>query len=222
MKNLCKITLCFSLFLLLVGCGCIHDRFCEYRGSCNRPPLMVPPCMHPGRLGDDLIIPNACECTEVVPLLPPESMALEIVQGKISKKTLKVRERDSRITRITWIKNRCGASALMTNKALYGTWNHLERALKQLAPLYRIRHADEALATFYIYDLAATRGRLCAATPLYQIRLVEFENGTMISVVSNEEEVILPEDIIHRILGDLYQALESTKEGLSLKQWLFN
>lgn len=222
MKNLYKITLSLSLCLMLVGCSCIHDRSCEYRGSCNRSPLIVPPCIHPGCLGDDLIIPNSCECREAVVLLPPESMALQIAQGKISKKTLKTCERNTRLTRITWIKNRCGAPALMTNKALDGTWNHLERALKQLSPLYHIRSADEALGTFYIYDLAATRGKLCAATPLYQLRLVELENGTMISVVSNEEEIVLPEDVIHRILSDMYQGLELTKEGLSLKQWLFS
>lgn len=222
MKNISNIVMCIGVALLLVGCGGIPNRFSEYQNSCNRPPLAVPPCIHPEPFGDDLTIPNACECSTRPALLPPESLALQVAEGKLSKKALKQYERNTKLTCVTRTHNRYGMPALKTNKALGGTWNNVERALKQLSPLYRIQHRNEALGTFYIYDLSVTKGKVCATTPIYQLRLTELENGTMISLTADQPGVILPENVVHRVLSELAQALETTREGLSLKQWLFD
>lgn len=216
-----KIAVLFVLALPLAGCGFIHDRSCEYQSSPCLSPLKVPPGLHPCQIGDDLTIPNLQRAYARASLLPPDSLALQIAEGKISKKELKKRECESRMTQITWAQNKWGAPALVTSEALLSTLNHLERALKTLPTSYRIRNQDEALATFYIYDLSATDGKLRQNTPLYQLWLTELENGTMITLAT-DESTMPAISVTRHILGNIRQALNETKEGLSLKQWLFS
>lgn len=213
----------FILSLVLSGCSYIHDRSCEYQNSPCLSPLIVPPGLRASQIGDDLTIPNLHRAMHnKANLLPPDSLALQIAEGKLSKKELKKRERESRLTQLTWTQNKSGAPALMISEGLSDTVNHLERALKKLSTSYPIKHKDEALATFYIYDLPATHGKLTANTPLYQLRLVELENGTMIVLAADESQAMPDTSVTRRILAKVYEALGDTKEGLSFNQWLFS
>jgi uncharacterized lipoprotein len=218
-----KTFIIFILFLTLSGCSYIHDRSDEYQGSPCLAPLTVPPELHSSQIGDDLTIPNLRRATRnKASLLPPDSLASQVAEGKLSKKALKKRERESRLTQITWTQDKYGAPALMISEGLVDTINHLERALKTLTTSYRIKTKDAALATFYIYDLPAMNGKLMANTPVYQLRLIELENGTMITLAADEDQIPPNTQITQHILTKVYEALDDTKEGLSLKQWLFN
>lgn len=223
MCEIMKRIVIFSLMLLaLSGCGYIPDRSCEYQNSPCLAALIVPPDLHASPIGDDLTIPNLRHARQKrASLLPPDSLASQVAEGKLTKKALKKRERESRLTQITWIQNKYGAPALMTSETLSSTFNHLERALKKLSAVYPVRGKDGALATFYINDLPATNGKRTANTPIYQLRLIEMENGTMITLAADESP--MPDtQVTRRILSKVYEALDDTKEGLSLKQWLFN
>lgn len=214
----------FSLMLLtLSGCSYIQDRSCEYQNSPCLAGLIVPPGLHASPIGDDLTIPNLRHAGQRrTSLLPPDSLASQVAEGKLSKKALKKRERESRLTQITWIQNKYGAPALMTSETLSSTLNHLERALKTLSAVYPIRAKDRALATFYIDDLPATNGKHTGNTPVYQLRLIELENGTMITLAADESQMLPDTSVTRRILSKVREALDDTKEGLSLKQWLFS
>lgn len=222
MKNLFKTAVFCSLALVGSGCSCIHDRSNEYQNGTSHAPLDLPPEIHRECVGDDLIIPEVQQNHTAHSILPPESLAKQIAEGKLSKKALKSRELSTRLTQITWMQDKYGTPALVANKAFPNTWNHVERALKQLSPLFSIKCKNEALGTFYIYDLAVTNGKITGVTPLYQLRLTECEKGTSISLASNEIQTTPSIIVTRRILGDLSQALETTKEGLSLKEWLFS
>lgn len=125
-----------SAILFLALCGCsyipdIPDRSCEYQNSRCLSTLTVPRELRSAQIGDDLTIPNLQHAThKKTILLPPDSLALQVAEGKLSKKELKKRERESRLTQITWAQNKYGAPALMTSEAFSSTLDHLERALK--------------------------------------------------------------------------------------------
>lgn len=216
----------FALCLGLAGCSVssyIPDRSSEYQSSPSLSPLTLPPGLRcSAQVGDDLTIPHLQRARTKPCLLPPDSLALQVAQGKLSKKDLKKRERESGLTQITWAKSNCGAPALLTNEPLPSMFNHLERALNTVSKWYPIKNKDEPLATFYIYDLMATNGKRMQSTPVYELRLVELENGTMVTLGTDEPEAMLTRGVDQRILSKVYEALEDTKEGLSLKQWLFN
>src|SRR5471030_1914252 len=126
-----------ALFLSLAGCSslnCIPDRSCEYQTSPCLAPLTLPPGLGSTQVGDDMTIPHLRRACGKTSLLPPDSLALQVAQGKISKKDLK--QRENGLTQVTWTKNKWGCPALMTCEALPSTFNHLERALKTLPKWY--------------------------------------------------------------------------------------
>jgi uncharacterized lipoprotein len=221
-KRSIKIVTLLALRFMLAGCSFLPDCFNDYRESVSMPPLNLPAGMCCAQLGDDLAIPETCDSAASINLLPPDSLVLDVAQGKLTKKELKKRERSSRITRVTWTQNQWGMRAIMTSEALPAAWKHLERALQKLAAFYPIIGKDEGLATFYIYDLPAAHGRKSSNTPVYQLRLLEYENGSIIVLAEDNADAPPSERVNKRIAGALYEALDETKEGLSLKQWLFS
>lgn len=217
----------FALFLGLIGCSCINncipDRSCEYQKSSCVSPLMLPPNLRcSAQVGDDLTIPHLLRAHAKPCLLPPDSLALQVAQGKLSKKDLKRRERESGLTQVTWAKNNCGAPALLTSEAFSSMFYHLQRALNTLPKWYAIKSKNASSGTFCIYDLVATNGKITPATPLYQLQLVEIEEGTMVTLTTSDPQVMPMVSITQRILAKVCEALDDTKEGLSLKQWLFS
>lgn len=223
-----KLIILFPLFLALSGCEVldnipIADRSCEYQKSSCLPPLSLPPAVaHSAQIGDDLTIPHLRRACAKTSLLPPDSLALQVEQGKLSKKALMKRDKECRLTQIVWSKNSCGAPVLITNEALTSLFFHMDRALKTLCKLYCIKSKNLECATFYIYDLVATNGKVMPTTPIYQVRLIECENGTMITLATDQPEAMPSVAATRYILTKIYEALDETKEGLSLKQWLFS
>jgi uncharacterized lipoprotein len=208
------------LSALATGCSYFPDRSTEYQESTYSSRLTVPPNFSNAQLGDDFAIPDSnqtvCKCS----LVPPESLVSEIADGKLTAKELKKQELQSRAANIEWTQTKSGSEALMSNEALPDTWNHLDRALEKLAAKYRIKSKNKAFATFSIYDLSATHGKVKATTPLYEIHLSENENGTLIVLTKYGIGNTPSPEINQRILEKLYQSLDETKEGLSFKQWL--
>lgn len=218
----------YLLFLALPGCEVLEnipiaDRSCEYRTSPCLPPLSLPPAVaHSAQIGDDLTIPHLRRACTKTSLLPPDSLALQIEQGKLSKKALIRQEKEFCLTRITWSKNSCGAPILITSEGSTNLFFHMDRALRTLSKLYCIKSKNQECATFYVYDLVATNGKVLPTTPIYQIRLIECENGTMITLATDQPEAMPSIAATEYILRKIYEALDETKEGLSLKQWLFS
>lgn len=216
----------FALFLGLVGCSCINscipDRSCEYQKSPCLSPLTIPPQFRcSAQVGDDFTIPHLRRARAKPCLLPPDSLALQVAEGKLSKKDLKRRERESGLTQITWTKTSCDTPALLTSEPLPSMFHHLQRALNTVAKLYPIKSKYAPSGTFCIYDLVATNGTMTPSTPLYRLQLVELEEGTMVTLTA-ESQMVPTVNVTQRILGKVYEALDDTKEGLSLKQWLFS
>ena len=208
------------LSAMVAGCSYFPDRSLEYQENANSSQLTVPPHFPNAQLGDDLVIPNTNQSVYRRSLLPPESMASEIAEGKLTKKELKKRELQSRMTNLEWTQSQSGSEALITSEEHQDAWNHLDRALQKLSSNYRIKNKDKSLSIFTIYDLSRTQGKLKGTTPLYQIHLNEDENGTLITLTTYGTENAPSPDVNQRILGKLHESLDETKEGLSFKQWL--
>jgi uncharacterized lipoprotein len=216
MKSICLLFTLIGLSSLLTACGYIQDRSLEYQESQNAQ-LTVPPDFCNAEVGDTFVIPNSNHGRCKTSLLPPESFVEQISEGKLTKKELKEREFQTRLTQIKWTQMQSGTEALMTDRGLSDTWHHVNRALEKLSTKYRIKNKNQALSMFTIEDLSA---KSKTNMRLYTIHLSESESGTLIMLTLPGTTMPPSPDINQRILEKLYHALQETKEGLSLKQWL--
>lgn len=216
MKSIRLLFTLIGLSSLFTACDYIHDRSLEYQGSQNAR-LTVPPDFCNAQVGDTFVIPNSNHGIYKASLLPPESFVEQISEGKLTKKELKERELQSRLTQIQWTQTQSGTEALITDRELSDTWHHVNRALEKLSARYRIKNKNQALSVFTIEELGA---KSKTTMRLYTIHLSECDNGTLIMLTLPGTTMPPSPEINQRILEKLYHALQETKEGLSLTQWL--
>ncbi|GEM_PF-4048501 len=170
MKSQISFFLLFSLLCLnVMGCTtakqnfqALKDRPNAYLKSQCATPLRVPPGVEHAPLMEDQQIPPGETAVVTAPLLPPESLAQKVAEGKVSPKALKHLSRSN-------LQERDHQWMLTITDEKERVWKRLEKAFKN-------RHIDvlqknEKTGIYYIVDTYPTKGKVTTASPIYQVHL---------------------------------------------------
>lgn len=195
--------------LALSACSSVKQNYGQFK---NKPsaymksqsvaPLRIPPGIeHEPLLEDDCVPPGELPKEKVV-LLPPESLAQKIAEGKISKKELKhvsslnLEQRDNQ-----WF-------MILTDDKQH-VWTKLEKALKNRK--IRILQQNKAEDIIYMVDTFPTKGKITLASPIYQIHMRETaEQNTEVYLLNNAGQ-IPNAHAAHRILVEINRGLSGDK-----------
>lgn len=202
----CGVAVCV---FALSACSSVKQNYNQFK---NKPsaymtsqsvaPLRIPPGIeHEPLLEDDCVPPGELPKGSVA-LLPPESLAQKIAEGKISKKELKhvsslnLEQRDNQ-----WF-------MILTDDKDHA-WSRLKKALKNRK--IRILQENKADDVIYIVDTFPTKGKITLASPIYQIHMRETaEQNTEVYLLDNAGHIPNPH-AAHRILVEINRGLSGDK-----------
>lgn len=219
MKNFYYSILLTTLVVSSTGCSYLSPKYnltqqrqTEYLKAHATQPLQIPAGMIKTNVQDTYPIPNANTAapTQTPSLLPPNSMAEQIQQGKLSPNTLQTREALKEITTaptntndpnaISYVKN----DTLILNQSINDAWEQVGNAINKAG--YKLAYKNPRTFIYYILDIYSTNGNVTRTTPIYQIHLNTRPLGVEISVTDNTGKQVSTE-IANRILDNLYREL---------------
>lgn len=208
---------------ILIGCtistvGCspiknyLDNRENLYLKSHESAPLKVPAGLSSSNVGQDYVIPAAAgqKATQPPALLPPDSLADEIAQGKVSKSALKQREKEATKNpnppqsmnstnhpSESLVSSSINGTNLQLNQPLPEAWSTIGTTLTQAG--YRILVQNPNTKTYYVLD---TKAKLTKETPIYQIHLHKNRLGTQVSITDNNGAEV-PAEVAQPILNNI-------------------
>lgn len=220
MKNFYRCVFVTTLAVYSVGCSSINPKYnliqqrqTEYLRTHAAPPLQTPAGVSRANLHDDYPIPNANTPAPAksLSLLPPNSIAEQIKQGKLSPDALRQREpeentnaTDNTNQSASYVKN----DTLMINQPIADAWDQVENAINKAG--YKMAYKNQKTLTFYIIDIYATNGTITRESPIYQIHLRNTPLGVEISVTDNSGKRVNI-DTANRVLDNLYSGIPHAK-----------
>lgn len=196
----------------------------EYLKAQSAPVLRLPAGMKNSNLSEEYVVPNTDTPapTKPVSLVPPNSLAEQVTQGKITTTALKQQEAQvAKMRSITppdtinsadidnGINGSFKNNALMLKQPAASAWLVVENAINNAG--YKVLVKNSNTQTFYILDIISTNGMTTKTTPIYQIHLRTMPLGTQISVSDNDGKPAKLENA-NRILDNIYSALPKTPE----------
>lgn len=229
----------FSI-LGLTGCSSlfgkhnfIHEHEIAYTKSTSTAPLVVPENYSRANIGNDYPVPTVNNTISAKPisLLPPDSLADQIKQGKVSADILKkplpplVKQTQTTANNAstpTLAVNNGGGmisgSSLLLPQNPAQAWDNIGKALANTD--YSIVNQNQKRLVYYILDTVSTDNKIARETPIYQIHLRDLGNGMQVYLTDNDNK---PTNtvIAQRILNDLNSALSGNSTKTSgITQWL--
>lgn len=227
MKNFSRYVFLTSLTIYATGCSYIPDKYnfvqqrqTEYLRAQTSQPIRVPAGMSNASVHEDYPVPYAGTPAPktAANISPPNSLAEQIDQGRLSSKALKQREamleqtqarNESEIKSATTDPTSEAYSGfkndtLMINQPAGEAWPVVENAITKGG--YKIALKNPQTQTFYILDVYSTNGTVAKETPIYQIHLRNTPLGTEVSVTDNRSRRLSLNDA-NRILDNIYSGL---------------
>ncbi|MBI5447778.1 MAG: hypothetical protein HY939_03510 [Gammaproteobacteria bacterium] len=202
MKN----AVCGLCFVTLSACAPIKQNYQEFKNKPNAylksqcsPELRVPAGIeHEPLLADDRVPPGEVP-QKAASLLPPESLAQKVAEGKVSPKALK------RVSR-SELQEKDHVWVLMITDEPDRVWKKLEKALNRRK--LRILQKNQEIKVYYILDTYPTDGKITLKTPIYQVHLrATEEQNTEIYLLDNDGHK--PNAAVaQRLLTEIQQGLQ--------------
>ncbi|OGT23363.1 MAG: hypothetical protein A3I12_02010 [Gammaproteobacteria bacterium RIFCSPLOWO2_02_FULL_38_11] len=199
----------FMSGVTLLACSTVNRHVEEMKNRPNTylhsqlaPPLVVPSGMeHVPLLSDDIVPPGECVSEKMI-LLPPQSLAMKVEQGVISKKALKP------LSSIN-LEEREGQWALILTDDRERVWDRLDKAFKDR--LIPVLQKDKDRGIYYIVDIEPTKNKITLASPIYQVHLrVTQEQNTEVYLMNNQGH-IPNKYVAHRLLLEINRGLQGDK-----------
>ena len=210
----------------------IREHEMAYTKSTSTAPLQLPENYSRANIGDDYPVPSASnvEPATSFSLLPPDSLADQIKQGKVSadvlKKPLPSLEKQTQMptndsaTSTTAVNNGGGmisGSSLLLPQNTTQAWDNIGKALANTD--YSIVNQNQKRMVYYILDTVNTDNKITRETPIYQIHLRDLGNGMQVYLTDNDNKPA-NNAVAQRILNDLNNALSGSSTKTSgITQW---
>lgn len=189
-------SLCMSACSTFYGeDGFIRDPDREYSNEVAPPPLILPKNVQAAQLGDDYEVPDLCANPQKPSnnLIPPGSLAEQVVEGKITPKEIKKQRQ---------VKE---ASLLVVDTDMNETWDKLGGVLPRID--YQIAVANSDRRIYYILDKTATKGRITMQTPIYEIHLQMSPAGETEIFATDTSDKLLPVSVSRPMLAEIGKGL---------------
>lgn len=225
--------------LSLTGCSSlfgkhnfVREHELAYTKSTNTAYLKVPENYSRANIGDDYPMPSLTNTASAKPvsLLPPDSLAEQIKQGKVSadilKKPLPPLEKQPQtvatpatmpVTSVSADGGMISGNSLLLPQNSAQAWNNIGKALADTD--YSIVNQNQKRLVYYILDTVSTNNKITRETPIYQIQLRDLGNGMQVYLTDNDNK---PANtvIAQRILNDLNNALSgNSNKASAITQW---
>lgn len=173
-----------ACFVGLSACTPIKQNYQAFKEKPNAylksqcaPPLRVPAGIEHAPLLEDDRVPPGETPKGKTSLLPPESLAQKVAEGKVSLKALK------RISRSN-LQERDHVWILTITDDKERVWKKLEKAFKNRK--IRVLQQNHETWTYYILDTYTTEGKITLKTPIYQVHVQSTpEQNTEIYIMDN-------------------------------------